>query len=95
MIRIGKSSNTFSNGKSIGKQDMNGSDTLRIGVADIGNWSSLNAGEHHFEGVIDELMVLSIRLDADQLAGIAAAGRPALTVAMQRKERSSGRGRRL
>ncbi|MEQ1841949.1 MAG: LamG-like jellyroll fold domain-containing protein, partial [Verrucomicrobiales bacterium] len=66
----------FLNGRSIGRQAIEHGESLRIGVADIGNWSSSNAPDNHFEGVIDEMMILAIRLTPDQLAGIAVSGSP-------------------
>ncbi len=66
----------YLNGRLIGHALIHLAPSVRIGVADIGNWNSPSSKDHHFEGVIDELMVFSIRLSEDQLEGIAASGRP-------------------
>jgi len=66
----------FLNGQNMGSQPIKRPDSLRVGVADIGNWSAPSYEDHHLEGIIDELMILSIALTEDQLAGIAKAGKP-------------------
>jgi len=66
----------FLNGENIGSQPIKSPGSLRVGVADIGNWSAPSYEDHHLEGIIDELMILSIALTEDQLAGIAKAGKP-------------------
>jgi hypothetical protein len=66
----------FLNGRSIGRQSIENSGSLRIGVADIGNWTTPSPGDHHLEGAMDEVMVLSVALAPDQLTGIAIAGKP-------------------
>ncbi len=67
----------FLDGASIGRESFASSDPLRIGIADIGNWNHPPRGaDHHLGGTIDELMVLSLRLAPEQIAGIAEMGRP-------------------
>ncbi|RFC46876.1 MAG: ferric-dicitrate binding protein FerR, regulates iron transport through sigma-19 [Verrucomicrobia bacterium] len=64
------------NGRNIGRSLLEKAPSLRIGVADIANWTSPSPEDAHFEGVIDELMIFSVPLTEDQLVGIARTGRP-------------------
>lgn len=66
----------YLNGELVGRGDLPRAPSLRIGVADIGNWTSPTMEDSHFEGMIDELMTFSLRFTEDQLAGIARSGRP-------------------
>lgn len=70
----------YLNGQPIGTQPMGPAVRLKIGTAEIGNWSTLNypdqAPIRNFNGRIDELAIFSSALDDAELQRMYQSGRP-------------------